>query len=100
MSRREIKTEGGDTILLPGRKQKLCACGQPTTRYCDFPRYQSLGSILDSINSCEASPIVCAEPLCDRCVVEQPNGKDFCRRHAEQIKEMIESANKYKQGEI
>lgn len=94
MSRREIKTEDGDFVLLPGQKCKLCVCGQPATRYCDFPKYAHRmnddGSTSPGIQS------RCSEPLCDRCAVEQPNKKDFCRRHADQTKQMIESANQYK----
>lgn len=94
MSRRRIETEGGEAVLLPGRKTKLCACGQPATRYCDFPKYQKGHQYLYQ-QEAGGEQVLCAEPLCDRCAVEQPNGKDFCCRHADQVKSMIESANTY-----
>jgi len=94
MSRRKLVTESGERVLLPGQKKKLCACGQPATRYCDFPKYQRAHQYLYQQES-GCNQALCSEPLCDRCAVEQPNEKDFCRRHADQIKELIKSANEF-----
>lgn len=101
MSRRGIKTEDGSMVLLPGQRKKLCACGQSATRYCDFPKYTSRTDYIDKDGRMTVgqgsgtTTVLCAEPLCDRCAVEQPNEKDFCPRHAEQVKEMIREANQF-----
>lgn len=102
MSRRKLVTESGERVLLPGQKNKLCGCGQPATRYCDFPKYDSRTDYIDratgSVTIGQGSghrTALCSEPLCDRCAVEQPNEKDFCRRHADQVEELIKSANEF-----
>jgi len=100
MSKRVIKTEGGETISLSGQKKKLCGCGRPATRYCDFPRYGMLSGTIDRETGRIASvgqhtTVLCAKPLCDQCTVEQPNDKDFCYQHSQQLKRMIESANSF-----
>lgn len=70
---------GGKTaILCTGRgPRKRCACGQPSTKLCDFPL-----SPPEQITHKRT----CDKPLCDNCAHHVP-GKDidYCGPHADAL---------------
>jgi len=70
-------SEGGTIIICAkGKRQPRCACSYTATRLCDWK--------IAPHPSDEGAWQTCDKPLCPKCTYEPVEGKDLCKKHAEE----------------